>query len=691
MSRWTDFFSSQDLRKRLGIWFLLIALIPLGWTVLISYEVSKSDIYNIVQNQLHILIFRQSQLFQYYFKEKEFNTIILSNEIKTPSRLELVKLALKPDAQGNISYSEAEKILRPLMTGLLKGLRFHNLYIVAPNSTIAFSVYPSPYIGVSLAENNQYAYLNEYYERSIQTQTPELASILNPIPEITLMTYIFVPLIVDSQIVASLLVELDTSPFYTLIKDYKNLAKQGGSGEMLLVGKTDHQLFSISVEQEGTSEYKVGSIDPHTPFGSFVNHLFRHQHIVTGIIDYENEKALVVGKHFLPEFNWAMVIEVKLSQLYAPIYKLQKLFMILAATTAVAVILAAVYVARKIAAPILALTRKTQLLARGDLSQRIDISSNDEIGRLGESFNHMAAQLDQMVRHLDSLVEKRTKEYEIQNIELEQTIQELRKTQDRLIIQEKLASLGALTAGIAHEIKNPLNFINNFAELCSQIEEDLAARINKIQSVISPEEFEEISYLFETLKLDLNKIYEHGKRADSIVRNMLQHSRTVPGQKEPTPIHPLLEEYISLSYHGMRAQDHSFNVKIEKDFDPSLPVIPIVPQEISRVFLNLLNNAYYAVLQKSKQQIPNYTPIVKITTENHTDFISIKFWDNGIGIPAEVFPKLFTPFFTTKPTGEGTGLGLSLSYNIIQGHSGSLTVQSTPGEYTEFVITLPTR
>jgi signal transduction histidine kinase len=302
----------------------------------------------------------------------------------------------------------------------------------------------------------------------------------------------------------------------------------------------------------------------------------------------------------------------------------------------------------------------------------------------------MAAQLDTTVKNLDQIVAKRTKEIELQNIQLEQTIEELQQTQDRLVNQEKLASLGALTAGIAHEIKNPLNFINNFADLSIHISQSLQEHVEKIKTLIPSEELTEINELLNNLNLNLDRIYKHGTQADSIVHNMLQHSRGIAGEKMLVDINNLLNEYVTLAYHGMRAQDITFNVKIEKKFDTTLPEIAIVPQEISRVFLNLLNNAYYSVHQKKKQLPKDYIPTIRVSTQKGVDSVIIKIWDNGLGISDDVFPKLFTPFFTTKPPGEGTGLGLSLSYTIItQGHNGTIMADSEPGEFAEFTIELP--
>ena len=269
-------------------------------------------------------------------------------------------------------------------------------------------------------------------------------------------------------------------------------------------------------------------------------------------------------------------------------------------------------------------------------------------------------------------------------------IEELKATQDKLVTQSKLAALGALTAGIAHEIKNPLNFINNFAELTvelvGELREELAQRRQASETpiVAAPDE------LLDTLQQNAEKIREHGKRADSIVRSMLQHSRGRTGERQLVDINAMLTEDISLTYHGMRAQDSSFNIRIETSLDPTVGSLKVVPQDISRVFLNILANACYEANRRRSKEGEQFTPQLTVSTRSAKGSVEVRIRDNGYGIPAGIREKLFTPFFTTKPTGQGTGLGLSISYDIIaHEHKGTISFDSVEGEYTEFLIVLP--
>ena len=312
------------------------------------------------------------------------------------------------------------------------------------------------------------------------------------------------------------------------------------------------------------------------------------------------------------------------------------------------------WLARKISVPVLALRDAAQRVGMGDLSQHLRASARDEIGDLTHAFN-------KMVRDLKDAEDK------------------IIAAQAQLIHAEKMASLGQMTAGIAHEIQNPLNFVNNF----SDINMDL---IREIDDLTTEDERQEI---LGDIKTNLQKIAQHGRRADSIVKNMLMHSRVSSTERQSTDINSLCEEYLQLSYHGMRAKNIEFNCTIEKKYGEGIPQIDTMPQDIGRMLLNILNNAFYAMEAKKKISNGDYKPTLTYTTERRGDKIIISIRDNGLGIPQHIKEKIFEPFFTTKPTGEGTGLGLSISYDVIKSHQGELVVESKEGEFTEFIITLP--
>ena len=277
---------------------------------------------------------------------------------------------------------------------------------------------------------------------------------------------------------------------------------------------------------------------------------------------------------------------------------------------------------------------------------------------------------------------ERTREKELaQAKEIEKAYNELKTTQSQLVQREKMASLGELTAGIAHEIQNPLNFVNNFSELNAELFDDLEQEVDKGN-------LDEVKSIAKGIKENQQKINHHGKRADAIVKGMLQHSRSTSGAKEPTDINALVDEYLRLAYHGLRAKDKSFNVTMKTEFDETIGSIDIVPQDIGRVILNLINNSFYAVNEKKRQKGDGYEPTVSVSTKKIGDKIEVSVEDNGNGISPKILDKIFQPFFTTKPTGQGTGLGLSLAYDIVKAHGGELKVDTREGQGAEFVIQL---
>jgi signal transduction histidine kinase len=296
-------------------------------------------------------------------------------------------------------------------------------------------------------------------------------------------------------------------------------------------------------------------------------------------------------------------------------------------------------------------------------------------------------------------LEQKRKAIEETNSALTQSLEELKAAQAQLIQAEKMASLGELTAGIAHEIQNPLNFVNNFSDVSTELVDEMNEEIDKGN-------LEDAKQIAQDLKQNLEKINHHGKRAGDIVKGMLQHSRSSSGQKEPTDINALADEYLRLAYHGLRAKEKSFNATLLTDYDTAIGHINIIPQDIGRVLLNLITNAFYATNEKQKQKPSSpkaeqgttpddYEPVITLATKRlgaplgDGGCIEIRVADNGNGIPPKILDKIFQPFFTTKPTGQGTGLGLSLSYDIVKAHGGELKVQTKDGEGSEFIIQLP--
>ncbi len=353
------------------------------------------------------------------------------------------------------------------------------------------------------------------------------------------------------------------------------------------------------------------------------------------------------------------------------------------------------------------ITDKAPLLINHDLEEAYDRIKAEKIGKWVESYLGVPIITGNKaigVISVQSTEEKnRFTEYDqrllstiaanvgvaMQNAEayenLQEALTELKAAQEQLVQQEKLASLGQLTAGIAHEIKNPLNFVNNFSDVSIELVQEIRDEISGLEA---SDITEEVGFILTDVEANLKKILEHGKRADGIVKSMLLHSRGKSGERIPTDLNKLIDEYVKLAYHGMRAVNKSFNIDIQTDYDDSIGIIDLVAQDLSRAFLNVINNAMYAAYEYCSST-KERNPIIKVSTEDLGSRIRIGIRDNGPGIPVEIREKIFEPFFTTKPTGEGTGLGLSMTYDIINLHNGTLQIESEPGSYTEFLISLP--
>ncbi len=380
--------------------------------------------------------------------------------------------------------------------------------------------------------------------------------------------------------------------------------------------------------------------------------------------------------------GWLVFVETPIEEAYAPLLSsMQRTGFVLFGALALAVV-AGMFLAGRMVVPIRKLRAGAARIGGGDLSQRITIKTGDEIEALADQFNDMAGRLQESYTDLEKKVDDRTRK-------LSESLEQLRATQDRLIQTEKLASLGQLTAGIAHEIKNPLNFVNNFSGVSIELIDELQEVLQSVEA--DDKTRTEITELMDTLRGNLGRIAQHGKRADSIVKNMLLHSRGGSGEHRRVDINAVVEESLNLAYHGARAEKQGFNITLNKSLDPTAGEVDLFPQEITRVLLNLISNGFYAASKrKDLAKTDAFEPTLTASTKNLGDRVEIRIRDNGTGIPPDVKDKMFNPFFTTKPPGEGTGLGLSISYDIIfKQHAGSIEVDTQPGEFTEFRITLP--
>jgi signal transduction histidine kinase len=400
----------------------------------------------------------------------------------------------------------------------------------------------------------------------------------------------------------------------------------------------------------------------------------------------------------VPTNNWSIGIVFPVSEFMTDVNKLFINLLIIGIGGLIIILILIISISRSITSPLRLLTHAAGRFAQGDFDVKLpQIKSRDEIGKLNTSFIYMQNTLASTINDLKEASAKlkiSNEKLEEYNRTLEQKVEaraaELKAAQAQLVQSEKMASLGKLTAAIAHEIKNPLNFVNNFAELTVDLANELNEELAKLADRLQEKDKEYLLEMINDIRSNAQKINDHGKRADSIIRGMLLHSRGKAGEKQPTDINAALAEYVNLGFHGMRAQHADFNIKIDAEYDPAIDLINVVPQNLNRVFLNIINNACYSTYVKKEQLKDAYFPILTIRTKNANGNVEIRIRDNGKGIPQEILDKIFNPFFTTKPPGQGTGLGLSLSYDIVvQEHHGEIKVESKEGEFAEFIISIP--
>ncbi len=344
------------------------------------------------------------------------------------------------------------------------------------------------------------------------------------------------------------------------------------------------------------------------------------------------------------------------------------------------------FVGRYLIRRLTGLAASMRSMAQGNLEVPVEVRGNDEVTDMADAlevFRKHALEVQRL-----NLVEKLADELQEKNVELERTLEDLKTAQHQVVMQEKLASLGQLTAGIAHEIKNPLNFVNNFSEVSGELIEEAREVLGEIREQVPDDARDEIEGILDDLTGNLEKINQHGKRADGIVRSMLDHSRAQSGERRAVDLNALLKQYADLAYHAMRAKDQLFNVTWEEELDGGVGEIEVVPQDLSRVFLNLVTNACHATFERAKSD-GDYEPRIRLYSKREENQVEFRIRDNGPGIPEDMIKKIFEPFVTTKPTGEGTGLGLSLSQDIVAQHGGLMGVESEPGVFTEFWVTIP--
>jgi two-component system, NtrC family, sensor kinase len=667
------YYKSLRISTQLALWFLLIALVPFVCVGYFTYKHSVASLYTQVTNNLVAIAQRQADGIERWVFERERDVAALA---RSPVVI-----------RGLVDRGPNQEPLQEQFFAYTEGGDYDDAFLVGADGQMVFALHREDLRGINLRSA---AYRDTEFAKAFDRAATLIdvdMSAFEILPGTgQVAKYLAAPVFHRRRLVGVVLLQANNREITRVVNDYTGL---GRTGETVVARLKDREAIFVVPPR-------------HDPRAALKRHMPIEGRDAVPILqavqgrrgmgvhpDYRGVSTLATWR-YLPVLHWGIVVKIDVSEALAPIGRLRLLFLVLGIVSPIAVLFIALTVARSISHPIVRLTHAADRMKQGDLLHRIDIDQHNEIGALAESFNAMAERLHAVITNLDSLVEARTVELAQKNDSLEGTLRRLHEAQQQLILQEKMASLGALTAGIAHEIKNPLNFVNNFAELAADLSRELKQELESQRDRLDAETVKSIDDLLSDMELNLNKIAEHGKRADSIVHGMLRHSRGTPGERRSTDLNALLDEYVNLAYHGMRAQDSAFNVSIEKDYNPAVGIIDVAPQDLSRVFLNITNNACYATRERKRAAGDSYSPTLWVKTRKLGDQAEVRIRDNGTGIPRDILDKVFNPFFTTKPAGQGTGLGLSMSYDIVvAGHGGELLVESEQGSFTEFILRLP--
>ena len=673
-------YRQLSLSSQLIGWFMLLGLLPVTAVALLSYRVAVRTVRQEVTSRLNAIAQRQSQSMEELFLRVERD---LTTVARTPSVQEA--LADRREILRGETPALVPDVAR-FLRSYLESMGYPDVFLVAADGTVVFTAKHPQLLGTLLRRGESSdSELAKTFDRTITLFSTETSDFSYDAALGEFVSFIGSPVFLDGTLVGVVILEISQQAIFDLVRNHVGL---GESGETLVAFQEGSSARFVTpwahAETSGPQRVVLGS-----NVGIPMQESLRGRRGSGIALDYRGVPTYAVWR-YLPFLRSGLVVKVDADEAFADVNRMRILFLLLPLAVAALVVGGGWALSRSISQPIQELTAAAEGVAKGEFGGRITSRSNQEVSRLTSSFNTMSESLEQHIEQLDALVEVRTGELTQKNSELEKAMQKLQKAQQTLVMQEKLASLGALTAGVAHEIKNPLNFVTNFAELSTELAAELREVVSGVRDKLGPDADQDIGELLTDIEDNARKIKEHGDRANSIVDGMLLHSRGVPGERQPTDLNKLLDEYVNLAYHGMRAKDTRFNVTIERHYDPAVGMIDVVAQDMSRVFLNLINNACYATDEKKRSSAEEFSPIVRVSTKNLDGAVEVRVRAHGRGIPAESLGKVFQPFFTTKPAGEGTGLGLSISYDVIVGtHQGEMRVESKEGEFAEFIITIP--
>ena len=692
------------LADQLVAWFLLIALVPLGVSVTLAYRVSADALRDEILRGLSAIASRQASQIDSLWNGRVRDVTALAF---SPTVVAAMTRVASAGNEGTTEGATRDEALKQYLGTHADSFGYDDIYLVNPKGDVTFSLKRGSDYGTNLKTGPyRESQLARVVDRAGTLLDADISDYAFYPATAAPAAFLAAPIVTDGSVLGVLAVSASSRQTFDVVNDYTGL---GETGETIVASRLEKAAVLVAPirSDPGAALNRTISLARNTPSEStpIAQAVMGHRG-AGATIDYRGVPVLADWR-YIPTVRWGMVVKMDSREALAGVERLKVAAYVVAALTALGVTFAARAVARTISQPVARLTASARLIAWGDLEQPVAPGPRNEIGELARRFSEMTASLREGRKRLEEAnvglerrVEERTAELTSTNTELESALEQLERTKDRLVVQEKMASLGNLTAGVAHEIKNPLNFVNNFAELSAELAQELAELLAK--NPLPDDDLEEARAIVSDLGQNVEKINEHGKRADSIVKGMLQHSRGGTKESESFDLNALLKEAVQLAYHGLRARDQEFNVTLDVQLDPGVGMVVAVPQDLNRVFLNVVNNACYAADMKRRElglsasgaggtRAPgSFVPTVVVRTRPLArDRVEITVTDNGTGISEANTAKVFEPFFTTKPTGQGTGLGLSLSFDIVNSHGGELTVESEEGEFTEFRILLP--
>jgi signal transduction histidine kinase len=698
----------KSLRSQLLAIFFLIAVVPLAVALGLSYWSTRSLLEAELEKSLRAIAARQAAQLSRITRERMAEVELLAQS----------PLVIEAFGGSDAAISMLAQYARPLV----QERAYSNLYLIGRDGSIIYTAQEAPESRTNLRRDFRDTELTRVFERAITILETEFSDYRIHQPTGRPAAFVATPVLAGGRILGVIALEMGPAAVLAGVDDYTGL---GVTGETLVLVRDGNDAVLVSpTRQDPTTSHRL-----RFPMQADASRIFRNAidgQRGSGFGSDQWGREVFATWRYLPAMRWGIVVKIDRSEAFASVDRLGMLFLGILGLVTVVMSAVAGVLASTIVRPIRQLSAATRRVASGEFAVPIEVKASREIEALASDFRGMVSHLNETFTELrattrerekaanealayaeqarlaridleeanatlEMKVEERTRELTEKNGELERALGDLQRSQQQLIAQEKMASLGQLTSGIAHEISNPINFVTNFSELSIDLITDLEAVGQRFAPSVESSEFVEFKELLPMLADNVSKIHLHGRRAENIVKSMLEHTRATASTRQPRPLNQVIRDLVRTSYQSMRIRDAQIDVAFVLSLDESVGDVPIFSAEFTRAFNNLAYNAIWAANERRKLAGPDFLPTVEVRTRPVGDNMKLHIRDNGIGIPREHRARIFQPFFTTKPPGAGVGLGLSLAWQlIVDQHGGTIEFESEPHNFTEFVVTLPT-